>query len=96
MQPVAAKVFQYLASLGEGSFTFSVYGISQKWILAVYRPLQYIINALSSTQVYPNGESGDNSQGGANADVQEREVQGKIDSAPPDVVIYPLILSTTV
>ncbi len=38
-------------------------------------------------QVYPNGEGGDNAQGGANADVQEKEVQEEIDSAPPDMVI---------
>ncbi len=54
--------------------------------------LQYIINtyALSSTQIYPNGEGDDNSHRGigeAKTDIKEREVQEEIDSAPPDMVI---------
>ncbi len=50
------------------------------------RSLQYIINthALSSTQVYPNGEGAHRGIVEANT---EREVQEEIDSAPPDMVI---------
>ncbi len=55
--------------------------LSSIQITAVYT------HSLSSTQVYRNGEGGDNAQGGANADDQEKEVQEEIDPAPPDMVI---------
>ncbi len=53
------------------------------------RSLQYIINthALSSTQVYPNGEGHENAHRGIGEANTEREVQEEIDSAPPDMVI---------